>query len=52
MKKYAVWNLKDLTYQVCEFNPDEDEYSDVKFQGTLPECEAWIRLKENENVNF
>jgi len=50
--KYSVWHLKDSTYQVMEFNPDEDEYSIHCFQGSLSDCEAWIRLKQNKDVIF
>jgi len=52
MEKYAVWFYMDNLYEVMEFNPNEDEYNISRFQGTLSDCEAWIRLKENENVSF
>jgi len=45
---FKVQNLKDDIYQVLEY-PDEDaeleEYSNV-FQGSLSDCEAFIRLSE------
>ena len=47
MKKYKVNFFQDNIYEVMEFNPDEDSYCDQVFQGTLPECEAWIRLTES-----
>lgn len=35
---YKVWLLKDSTYQVV------DEDNNLMFQGSLSDCEAWIRL--------
>jgi len=47
--RFKVVNLSGNIYQVLEkvivdFQRIEDW--NVLFQGTLPECEAWIRLKE------
>ena len=45
--EYKVINLKDSTYQVVVFTHTEhgDSYNtEVKFQGSLSDCEAWIRL--------
>lgn len=52
MEKYGVWHLIDNVYQVFEWNPDDDEYTKFMFQGTLSECEAWIKLKRNPDVSF
>lgn len=59
MKRYKVQLLEDNIYQVfgwddacyASFNctgiaRGSFDYSTVLFQGTLPECEAWIRLTE------
>jgi hypothetical protein len=48
-KEYKVSNLEDNIYQVFEAHINEEIeilYWDVVFQGTLPECEAWINLTE------
>lgn len=42
MKTYRVEFLEDSTYQVINNITDEFEY-----QGSLADCEAYIRLKEN-----
>jgi len=49
--KYRVEHLKDNIYQVIE---DVDDWysSNVLFQGTLPECESYIRLKVDANIDF
>lgn len=52
MKEYYIHHLQDDVYQVAKFNPDTDEYSDIVFQGPLSECDAYIRLKDNGNVDF
>jgi len=46
-EKYKVQFFQDSTYEIIETATWE-----TVFQGTLCECEAWIRLKENENVDF
>lgn len=46
MKKYRVGYYQDGFYEVLEFNEDEDGYNPVGFQGSLADCEAWIRLHE------
>jgi len=45
MTKYKIRHLQDNTYQVYE-NDDERNW-DTEFQGSLADCEAWIRLKES-----
>ena len=47
-----VRNLEDNVYQVIEMYPSDDEryeYEDemILHQGTLLDCEAFIRLKES-----
>ena len=44
--KYTVSLYQDDIYEVL------DEYFESLFKGTLSDCEAWIRLKEMDNVNF
>ena len=45
--KYTVEFLQDGIYQiVCS----DDLFKTVYFQGTLPECQAWIWLKQNGNL--
>lgn len=46
--KYKVCFLQDNIYQVID--DDDDDYYNVLFQGTLPECQAWIWLKQNGNL--
>jgi hypothetical protein len=41
MKKYQVFLLQDDVYQVVDVKTHE-----TVFQGSLSDCEAWIRLKE------
>lgn len=66
--RYRVESLQDDVYQVFITDWDEqtkllmlsygDEPEDYEretelvFQGSLTDCEAYIRLKENENVDF
>ena len=50
--KYRVQLFMDSTYEVLEFNPDMDEYCDKVYQGSLSDCEVWIRLKQNNEVDF
>lgn len=51
---YKVRNLQDDVYQVVFVN-EEDDYNKyairvtVEFQGNLSDCEAYIRLEENNN---
>jgi len=42
--KYRVCFFQNSIYEVFEFNPDIDQYEKV-WQGSLTDCEAWIRLK-------
>lgn len=49
--KYKVWNLQDDTYQVVKLTPDPyepygGEHEEVMYQGSLSDCEAWLRLHE------
>ncbi len=45
--KYKVIRLEDNIYQVFWVNESDYVYrSTVLFQGTLPECDAWISLHE------
>ena len=49
MDRYRVQNLKDNTYQVLR--DEYDEYDSVavtycEYQGSLADCEAYIRLQE------
>lgn len=58
MKKYKVRPMQDSTYEVWEQEVNntgssfENPFdSEVKvFQGSISDCEAWIRLKENGNL--
>jgi hypothetical protein len=44
---YKVRSLEDGIYQIFEVDNDGlIYYSTVLFQGTLSECESWIRLTE------
>ncbi len=55
--KYKVEHLEGSTYQIWKIKFPKDiittdspsylrAYWEVVFQGTLPECEAWINLHE------
>ena len=51
MKKYKIQLLQDNIYQVFGLAVSWGmsgiyDFTNVLFQGTLPECEAWIRLTE------
>jgi len=53
MSVLKVRNLTNNTYQVVELFPSDDEryeYEDesVLHQGSLADCEAFIRLKESD----
>lgn len=53
--KYRVGHLQSDTYQVTcirDSHYDGIIAIDTLFQGSLSDCEAWIRLKQNENVDF
>jgi len=62
VSKYRVQHYIDNIYEVLEVNKLiegqswdgwDDYYDDVSvFKGSLSDCEAYIRLKENENVDF
>ena len=47
-KRFKVRFFQDSTYEVFEFHPVEwnDEWEKV-YQGSLADCEAYIRLHEN-----
>jgi len=49
--KYRIEHLQDNVYQVIA---DVDDWysSNVLFQGSLADCEAFIRLKQNPDVEF
>ena len=49
--KYKIRHLEDNIYQVWEFDPDIDEYNSCLFQGTLADCDAWIRLHKDGYMN-
>ena len=44
--KYKVQSLMCNTYQVI------DGEENLLFQGSISDCEAYIRLKENNNIDF
>jgi hypothetical protein len=45
--EYKVENLIDRTYQVVVYVQRYDEVErEIKYQGSLADCEAWIRLTE------
>ena len=53
MKKYRVQIHQDNTYEVVTRQGDDyDWWYESLFQGSLSDCEAYIRLKENELVDF
>jgi len=48
MTRYKVRHLKDSTYQVIEIETEsENFFRSIMFQGSLSDCEAWIRLNES-----
>ena len=50
---YRVENLQDATYQVLEeYQQHGRFFYEVVFQGSLSDCEAYIRLKQNPSVEF
>lgn len=57
--RYRVTLLLNETYQVeverdvdTNQDPDGDKYWEYAFQGSLASCEAYIRLKDNQDVEF
>ena len=51
MSKLKVRHLSDDIYQVVEFYlSDDDEYEDesVLHQGSIADCEAYIRLRNSD----
>lgn len=54
MPQFKVQFYQDNRYEVFEFQSEDDYGEDWKslFIGTLSDCEAFIRLRENENVDF
>jgi len=47
MKMYKVRIFAGNIYEVIEITVDGWDSTEVKvFQGTLPECDAWINLTE------
>ena len=59
-QRYRVEHLQTSTYQVFVNLPDfllDDDllakaYSTPEFQGSLSDCEAYIKLKQNNDVDF
>lgn len=45
MKKYKVEFMKDYTYEVFEYDYEGNNRESV-FQGSISDCEAYIRLYE------
>ena len=53
--KYRVEHRKDNTYQVIldeEYGNVDTYMMPIVFQGSLSDCESYIRLKLNENIDF
>ncbi len=54
MKYYKVRLSMDDDYEVVELSdPNDfiwDSDNEVVFRGTLPECAAWIQLKEKDCI--
>jgi len=47
MTRYKVRHLKDKTYQVIDTECESDNFfHSVMYQGSLSDCEAWIRLND------
>lgn len=44
--KYSVQGLINETYQVIDIDEYSDNCNNVIYQGSLADCEAYIRLKE------
>ena len=56
MKEFMIDHLLDDTYQVMRY-VDYSQFEDMggwecAHQGSLADCDAYIRLKDNENVDF
>ena len=47
MFRLKVMHLSDDTYQVVELS-DDDEYGSVLHQGSIADCEAYIRLRSSD----
>ena len=45
MIEYKVRYFQDYTYEVYSYDEETSEYHS-HFQGSLADCEAWIRLTE------
>lgn len=52
--KYKIEHLMNNVYQVVDIADIESDFYEmnVLFQGSLVDCEAYIRLKLNVNVDF
>ncbi len=51
--KYKVIHLIDNVYQVVEMEKKDSEYDfNVVFQGSLADCEAFIRLNKEGYMDF
>lgn len=44
--EYRISNLSNNIYTV------ENRYGSTLFQGSLADCEAYVRLQDNDNVDF
>ena len=54
--KYRVEHLQDNTYQVMKIVSDiawgMERRVTVYYQGSLSDCESWIRLSLNDEIDF
>jgi len=52
--RYKVEHLLTNFYQVIDITDIESDFYQINvlFQGSLADCEAYIKLKQNENVDF
>ena len=49
MFKLKVMHLSDDTYQVVELSDDDEyEYGSALHQGSIADCEAYIRLRSSD----
>lgn len=51
MTKFRVSFYQDELYEVCEWDPEADAWKGA-YIGPLANCEAYIRLIQNEEVEF
>lgn len=50
-RRFRVAFYMNNEYEVLQWDDNNDEWIS-HFIGSLADCEAWIRLTENENVDF